>query len=521
MSDLVPPRAQTTTPHLAPLRAAPRAGLAPAPALPQAAWLIAWRDMRDLVGDWRIIGPAILLIVVFPLLMVVMSSQGRLFLTHAYPAFSFDSLVPFALMLVGFFPVSFSLMIALESFAGEKERNTLEALLSTPLSDRALYLGKLLASLIPPLLASYASMGLYLLGAVAATGYRPDAGILGALALVNLGQALVMVAAALIVSSHTTSVRAANLLAAFIILPMSVFIQGSNALVLWGGAALLWLVALALIVFAALLIRLGLRLFNREQILAREMDDLRPRQLPPVFRQLWRLPPRAALRLRRPEAPLAAAPPPVTWRRLYRADIPALVRLRWPELTIALVTLAVAFLLGWAHAAGHPMALDDIVTAGPRALLSGHPLGGADWAGALAFGLLSTVLRVVLLGGFLVVLGVISFGALPVLFMMAIAGSAGFLLGQVVTRGAEVTPAGVALLIASFTLPTLALLVLTAFAMRFGIAVAAPPPGFSLGDSLLLALGEYVKAELLAAPLLLLGQVVQTTLAALFGAGSG
>ena len=57
--------------------------------------------------------------------------------------------------------------------------------------------------------------------------------------------------------------------------------------------------------------------------------------------------------------------------------------------------------------------------------------------------------------------------------------------------------------------------------MRFGIAVAAPPPGFSLGDSLLLALGEYVKAALLAAPLLLLGQVVQTALAALFGAGSG
>ena len=112
-----------------------------------------------------------------------------------------------------------------------------------------------------------------------------------------------MVAAALIVSSHTTSVRAANLLAAFIILPMSVFIQGSNALVLWGGAALLWLVAAALIVFAALLIRLGLRLFNREQILAREMDDLRPRQLPPVFRQLWRLPPRAALRLAGPRRP--------------------------------------------------------------------------------------------------------------------------------------------------------------------------------------------------------------------------
>jgi hypothetical protein len=116
---------------------------------------------------------------------------------------------------------------------------------------------------------------------------------------------------------------------------------------------------------------------------------------------------------------------------------------------------------------------------------------------------------------------VISFGALPALFMMGISGSAGFLLGQVIARGAEITPVGVALLVGSFALPALALLLLTAFAMRFGIAVAAPPPGFSLGDSLLLALGEYCKVALLAAPLLLLGQVVQTALAALFGAGPG
>ena len=45
------------------------------------------------------------------------------------------------LMVVGFFPISVSLVIALESFVGEKERHSLEPLLSSPLTDAELYLG--------------------------------------------------------------------------------------------------------------------------------------------------------------------------------------------------------------------------------------------------------------------------------------------------------------------------------------------------------------------------------------------
>jgi ABC-type transport system involved in multi-copper enzyme maturation permease subunit len=510
------------------VRPAPATGnrtrLAPPPPRAQASWLIARREIVDLLSDWRIIGPALLLVVVFPLLLVIMSAQGHDFLIRRISPDAFTNLVPFALMLVGFFPVSFSLMIALESFAGEKERNTLEALLSTPLSDRTLYLGKLLAALIPPLVASYISMSLYLGGVMLVTGYRPDWSLIGAIVLLDLAQALVMVGSALIISSHTTSVRAANLLAAFIILPMSVLIQGNNALILWGGGEQLWLIALALGLFALLLIRMGLRLFNREQILAREMDDLRPSRLALTFRQFWALPPRAALQLR---AVPAAAPPvaparPAGLGRLYRRDIPVLLRLRWPDLALVACALLFALALGWALAERYPITTSTLINAASSRGAAGGPLGllgsvAADDSGVLGLlgGVVSGVLRVVLLSAFLIVLGVRSFGTLPVLFMMLGAGATGFVLGQLALAGTSPLVLGITLLFPPVLFPALALLLLTAFAARFGLVVAAPPRGFSLGDSLLLALAEYLKICLLAVPLLLLGGLLQSLLLAL------
>ncbi|HMA35763.1 MAG TPA: ABC transporter permease subunit [Chloroflexia bacterium] len=490
------------------------------------AQLVARREIDDLLSDWRILGPALLLVVVFPILMVIMSAEGRIYLLH-HPgsvSFSIVTLIPFAMMLIGFFPVSFSLIIGLESFAGEKERNTLEALLATPLSDRALYLGKMLAALALPLAGSLVSMGIYLGGVIAFVGYRPEWLIVGALLLLSVAQALLLVAAALIVSSHTTSVRAANLLAAFIILPLSVLIQANNALILWGGAAVLPLIALAIAVFAVLLIRSGLRLFNREQILAREMDDLRPRQLLGTFRLFLRLPPRAALAARSGGA-AGPASRPFSLRRLYGHDIPVLLRLRWPELGIVTLTLIAALALGWGVAAFVPLSLGDILGGDlSRAALADRLQsaaglqGGGGLLGGMVLNILSGLLRLLLLSVVLIILAVISFGTLPLLFMMLIAALAGFVLAKLALAGLSLAVLGGVLLFPSVLFPALAILLLTAFAARFGLAVAVPPPGFGLGESLLLALAEYVKIAALALPLLLLGEVIQTIVLALAGA---
>lgn len=58
-------------------------------------------------------------------------------------------------------PLMFSTVIASESFAGERERKTLEALLYTSATDAELLLGKVLAALIPAVGISWGSFVIY------------------------------------------------------------------------------------------------------------------------------------------------------------------------------------------------------------------------------------------------------------------------------------------------------------------------------------------------------------------------
>jgi ABC-2 type transport system permease protein len=80
---------------------------------------------------------------------------------------SYQSLVLIALgyMFAPFFlilPLMFSTVVAAESFAGERERKTMEALLYTSATDAELFLGKVLAALIPAIGISWGSFILYI-----------------------------------------------------------------------------------------------------------------------------------------------------------------------------------------------------------------------------------------------------------------------------------------------------------------------------------------------------------------------
>ena len=93
-----------------------------------------------------------------------------------------------------------------------------------------------------------------------------------------------MVAGAVVVSSQATSVRAANLLASFIIVPMAILIQAEAAALFWGNHVGLWWLLLALAITAVVLVRMGLSLFNREELLGRDIDQIR---LGWMVRQFW------------------------------------------------------------------------------------------------------------------------------------------------------------------------------------------------------------------------------------------
>jgi len=238
------------------------------------ALIITRREVRDQFRDWRIIFPVIVLTIFFPALMNFTAGQLVSFVERYGAPVIGDRLIPFLLMVVGFFPISVSLVIALESFVGEKERGSIEPLLSSPLRDWQLYLGKLLAAMAPPLTASYLGIGVYLAGVYLKVGWEPEPVLLVQILLLTTVQALVMVSGAVVVSSQTTSVRAANLLASFIIIPMALLIQGESVVMFWGRYNVLWWAIGGLVVIAGLLIRSGVAHFSREELLGRELDTL-------------------------------------------------------------------------------------------------------------------------------------------------------------------------------------------------------------------------------------------------------
>jgi uncharacterized membrane protein SpoIIM required for sporulation/ABC-type transport system involved in multi-copper enzyme maturation permease subunit len=247
-------------------------------------WLVARRELVDQLRDWRILMPMFILILFFPYLMNYAAFQTVGFI-ETYGDFELiaERIVPFFLMVVGFFPITVSLIVALESFVGEKERGTIEPMLSSPLADWHMYLGKLIAGSLVPLAASYISMSLYMIGLVIQSLPFPPFDLLVQMLLLTAVQAVLMVSGAMIISTQATSVRAANLLASFIVLPVGLLIQGESVLIFWGDSQVLWLAILGVMLVTALLVRLGLAHFQREALLGREIDVLNLRFMAGFF----------------------------------------------------------------------------------------------------------------------------------------------------------------------------------------------------------------------------------------------
>jgi ABC-type Na+ efflux pump permease subunit len=107
-------------------------------------WLVAGRELRDQARDWRILSPLIVLTLAFPFLMNVVARQAVSFFAKYGTNLIAERLIPFSILIIGFFPITISLVVALESFVGEKERGTIEPLLSAPLRNGHLYFGKLI-----------------------------------------------------------------------------------------------------------------------------------------------------------------------------------------------------------------------------------------------------------------------------------------------------------------------------------------------------------------------------------------
>lgn len=459
------------------------------------AWLVARREAWDNLRDWRILAPILVLTLVFPFLMNITARIATDFVERYGAPIIGTRIVPFLLMIVGFFPISFSLVIALESFAGERERLSLEPLLATPISDAALYLGKVLASLVLPLAASLSGIGVYLGSLWLSIRYVPPGVPLVQVLLLTAMEALVMVSAAVVISSHTTSVRAANLLASFVIIPVALLVQAESAVMFWGQYEVLWWIAAGLLVVDVLLVRTGIQVFRREELLSGEGDSLSLRGIAARFWGLCVGPVQEAWR--RGEGP--------AWRRvlsallwLYGRHVPALARENWLALVTSFLAMAAAGVVGWTYAQSHPL---------PAGAFQVGSLPPEPLKVPVASPLLPPLepLPIFLHNARALVLGAVgaplSFGALPVLLAMLPVGLMGFFAGEVALAGqapgtfllAFVAPHGVLEIPAAW--------LAYAFALRAGLAVVSPSRE---RGGLLEALADFLRVFVLVVlPLLL------------------
>ncbi len=171
-------------------------------------------------------------------------------------------------------PLMASSVISSDSFAGEKERRTIEALLATPITDGELFMGKILVSFVPSMMVTAISFVLYT-ATVDILAYE----MFGRLLLPNLGWAMLIFCLAptvalasigltVMVSSRVRGFREAQQISVVLIVPvlMLIFAQAFGALIF--GPLVIGALTAAFAVVDLLLFRLGVRLFRRDEILS-------------------------------------------------------------------------------------------------------------------------------------------------------------------------------------------------------------------------------------------------------------
>lgn len=172
-------------------------------------------------------------------------------------------------------PVMVANVIAADSFAGEKERRTLEALLHSPVSDRELFTAKVLAAWLPAL--GVTLLGFALSAIVVNVGgwpvmnsvFYPNVTTLLVALWVAPGVAALGLGATVLVSARVNTFQEAFQTSGLVVLPIVLLMVGQFA----GLVALSPLVA---VIFGAVVWTLGLllltrgrRTFRREELLSR------------------------------------------------------------------------------------------------------------------------------------------------------------------------------------------------------------------------------------------------------------
>jgi ABC-type transport system involved in multi-copper enzyme maturation permease subunit len=172
-------------------------------------------------------------------------------------------------------PLMVASVIAADSFAGEKERKTLEALFYTPTTDQELLLGKLLAAWLPAV--AVALIGFLLYSIVANLAAWPTMGAIffptlmwGVLAIfVAPAVAGLGLLVTVLISARAEGFQDAYQMSAVVVLPLLLLVIGQATGVMYLSTGLVVLLGAALWLIDILLLWWGGRWFRRTRLLHR------------------------------------------------------------------------------------------------------------------------------------------------------------------------------------------------------------------------------------------------------------
>jgi uncharacterized membrane protein SpoIIM required for sporulation len=313
-----------------------------------------------------------------------------------------------------------------------------------------------------------------------------------------------MVSGAIVVSTQTTSVRAANLLSSFIIIPMALLIQGEAILMFWADYSVLWWLILAQVIAAILLIRTGLAYFNREHLLGTEIDALNLRQNWTIFRK-------------------AFVGQAHTFPEWLRHEIPTTLRSLVIPAVVTMIAMAAGLWIGMDQATrvelpAEMLNLDALTQLDPSVSDDLRSAGFYSLPGAAY--ILYHNLRVIAIA---TVAGIFTFGVVGIIIMMLPFVLLGFLAQTASSVGfapwtflaASTLPHGF------FEFP--ALIISGAVVLRLGATLVTPSRGLTISAAMMRSLAVFVRILIaVIIPLFLVAALVEifitpTTMLAILG----
>ena len=265
------------------------------------ALLITRREILEVLRDLNLLGPMIMLpalmAVILSLAMVgtatvdtgtvtvVVGSIGTERLPPRWTAYFLglaesdqekllgDVLKALMLPLFWIVTVALTATVASDSFVGEKERDTLEPLLATPIKNAELFFGKLLTAVIPATVGTWLGVAIFAVGVWRADNpyfprflFADPDWVASSLFIVPL-MAVMAAGVAALISTKVSTYRAAYQLNSLVALPIITLLIPQTMILFFLTKWALFVLGGFFLVIDTLLILTAVHFFDREQLL--------------------------------------------------------------------------------------------------------------------------------------------------------------------------------------------------------------------------------------------------------------